>query len=386
MIGRSINPTTLNVGARGTLGGQHAEVTGRAVLESIDGDHWYEYYVHLDNGRTIILVYEAGDWKRFEEFTPKHPITAAEAVTYRVGDTVQLRSSEARVKYVSMSRVCYSDGQTWEGVRVGSEARYFNADCDGAMIVVSWTGEEIEFYVGARISTLNLSQAFHLPSIPFWKQVVWGGSGVFDGITDPIAFGKIVTVVLIVLVFGGQIIAENTGTHTSEPPPVAPAPEVRLPNGGRGQLGGETFAVNNHALVEVDEVDLRYKRYEYDLLDEHGGHALLVENVAGNPQLWVLFRPVSADGLTPNVAGALRKEALLKLTTHSNVVQLLFLSRWLPEPLPIFGPITPRMIRYGLLAHSSSTWTLLRWDAQQIDAEEGSELSRAAVLEAFGRR
>lgn len=383
MIGRSINPTTLTVGKTGLLDHHRATVVGRAVLQSAEGYRWHEYYVELDTGRMIILVYEAGAWKRFDEFTPDPPMTAKEAEGYGIGASLELHGKRAAVvKYLSTSRVVYSEGKTWDGVRAGSAAQYFNAESDGEMIVVSWTGDEIEFFVGRKISRYLVAQAFKLPEPSFWRKLVSGGSGSFEmgGENSPamyFIFGAILLLGAVMVI----VTSADDSPMIVDPPPVAPAPTVELVPGDQGTLAGEHFVVRARKLVEVDEPNARFKRFEYALIDDHGDEALLVQDLTGNPHEWVLFRPEAAPGwLMPTAAATFRQGMTLRLVGTEAKVQRLFLSRSLDIAGPAISP--PPTTTYGFLARSGDAWILARWTEQTLDLERGQSVPEATVLTA----
>src|SRR5688572_8869741 len=165
------NPTPLRVGASGTLNGWRVSVAGRLVMATQDGNDsyfWNEYYLVDDSGNSAMLVFEETEhgpaWKLFRDFTPSHPITAQEAATKQVGDTVNLDGTAAAVSFVGNSRVFHIEGRAPEGVESGDIASYFNVDTGSRMLVASWTGEEIEFYEGLDAPGESIASAFGLSS------------------------------------------------------------------------------------------------------------------------------------------------------------------------------------------------------------------------------
>lgn len=383
MIGVSINPTTLTVGKTGRLDRHAATVVGRAVLQSADRYRWHEYYVQLDDGRLVILVYEGGEWKWFEAFTPPNAFTAREAETYRIGKVVELRDNAAEIKYVSTSRVVYAEGKTWDGVRKGAEARYFNAEAGNKMFVVSWTGNDIEFFTGKKLSRYMVPQAFKLSATGFWRNLLWGGSGSLD---FNFKLGPALVVIVVFAAFLIDVINSPPGPVSSsvEPPPIAAAPSLQLPDGAQGTLDGEHFSIRGHTLVEIDEVGKRFRRYEYDLVDDAGDRALLIEDLDGNPHHWVLLRPATAPAwLTPTAAATLRERTSLSLGNRTASVERLLLTRSLGGSGPVAELNPPGTIRYGLLAQSAGTWMLVRWDDRQLDFEQGPTLPEKLVLDAL---
>ena len=158
----------------GNLSGKQYRVVGRVVLgEQEEGGtyYWNEFNLESDGGEVATLVYEeterGGEWRLFHLFEPACPMTAADAATKRAGDPLDLEGMHLFVRLVSKSRVYYIEGKAPEGVEVGDVAHYFNAVAGNNMIVVSWTGEEVEFYKGLDLSRLTVSSAFNVRIVDF---------------------------------------------------------------------------------------------------------------------------------------------------------------------------------------------------------------------------
>ena len=64
------------------------------------------------------------------------------------------------------SLVCEIEGEAPEGVELGDVAHYFNAESGNEMVVVSWTGDEVEFYRGVNIPARAVSSAFGVSAVP----------------------------------------------------------------------------------------------------------------------------------------------------------------------------------------------------------------------------
>ena len=164
------NPTPINLGMTGTFNGRPYRVAGRVVMGMDDGGgtyYWNEFNLVSNDGESATLVYEeterGGEWRLFTLFEVEYPLTAADAATKRVGDRLTLDDREVRVTLVDESRVYHIEGEAPEGVEVGDIAHYFNAEASQRMIVVSWTGDEVEYYRGVTISAGPIAEAFNLP-------------------------------------------------------------------------------------------------------------------------------------------------------------------------------------------------------------------------------
>jgi hypothetical protein len=153
------NPTKIALGATGLFHGQKYRVIGRVLLGEMEDSMiycWNEFNLVTDSGEAATLVFEQTDrgpeWRWFTMFEPEFPMPAEDAATKRVGDVVNLDGVDVTVTLVQESRIYLIDGQAPEGQKVGSRANYFNAEAGSKMIVVSWTGKEMEYYKGVTIT------------------------------------------------------------------------------------------------------------------------------------------------------------------------------------------------------------------------------------------
>ncbi|MBI3886101.1 MAG: DUF4178 domain-containing protein, partial [Opitutae bacterium] len=251
------NPTALRIGMTGLLDGRRYTVLGRVVLSvEVDGETycWNEFYLGDATGLELTLVYdeveEGSNWKVFKMFEPTRPLTAREAAAKHVGDQVDLGGKSGRISLVDVSRVCHIEGAAPEGTAVGDSANYFNADYGDRMIVVSWTGDEVEFYDGGPIAAWRVEEAFKLPRSAAERPVT-AFSGLHRGgrwdasyLTAAVALGMLV-------LFGFVLYTENTDAPPAPPPPKVAAPARLLAVGARAALAGHRYTVTGYALVEV---------------------------------------------------------------------------------------------------------------------------------------
>lgn len=398
------NPTPLQVGARGTLHGWTMTVVGRVVLGvELDGEryYWNEFNLVDAEGHAGTLVYEEGEdgpeWKLFRMLTPRTPLTVAEAETKRVGDRVSFGGEAIPVTLVDRSRVYHIEGQAPEGVEVGDLADFINADAGDHMIVVSWTGSEIEFYEGRDVPAATVATAFGLPhgapaftggsagTSSFGQQPPVIGSSWFTS-------GRLITLVVSLLSLvgilssGSCIFRLNSPSVAPEPVPVKqPAPPLRLVNGTSGLLGTNPCTVSGQALVEVGRIAGRYDRREYHLQTEVPIPALLVNGLTGGTRQWHLLRPVPPPrSLTPYQAAAQRKGSTVNFGAATATVTELFLS----QALSVEGDATtsslPAGRQYGFLANNGADWWLARWNEQALTLYRGTALDEKIVLSSLG--
>ena len=280
------NPTRLRLGMSGNFGGKDYRVVGRSVLgESESGGtyYWNEFNLETSSGEHATLVYDetepASQWRLFTLFDPEYPMTAADAASKRVGDRLNLTGHDVRVTFRGASRVYYLEGQAPEGEEVGTVAEYFNAAAGGVMQVVSWTGEEVEYYNGVNLSRGMVASAFGLP-----PELGGAGGRLFSPFSGADSSNytsgrRIATLAAIVLILLFVIFGRGFSCSSAyEAAPVnrvsAGAPPLAV--GATGTLFDKEYRVTAHALVEIAEVGSKWDRHEYELADDYGSRCLLV--------------------------------------------------------------------------------------------------------------
>ena len=333
------NPTSMRLGTTGDLGGQHFRVAGRVVMGTeVDGEtcYWNEFrLVDEGGGFDATLVYEetedGAQWRLFTLFEPLHPLTVAEAAGKKAGDTVTLDDQPMPVTLVDRSRVYFIEGTPPEGVEVGDEADYFNLENDNRMMVVSWTGDEIEFYQGITLDAGEATKAFNLPAPPRLAHGLAASQSLPADDDGTSSSGGILKMIVVLVVAVASYFSFQPSRSRSLRPLVKPPPPAAiLPTGATGVLGGQRFTVTGCSIVEIARVGSRYDQVEYELADSEGGRALLVCGFNNKSSEWHLFRPVSpAVPLTPGEAASKCAGNGVTLDGHEKKVQHLFRSRWL---------------------------------------------------------
>jgi hypothetical protein len=393
------NPTPLRVGATGTLNGWRVRVAGRLVVGMDDGGetyYWHEFHLLDDSGNSATLVFEEvetrAEWKLFRAFTPSHPITAAEAASKRVGDTVHLDGTPHQVTLVDQSRVYHIEGTAPEGVEVGDIANYFNVDTGSRMLVASWTGDEIEFYEGLDAPADSVADAFKIPRAAAPGSASYLSAAARAAESAPArssrTFTKIVVAILGAVVLFA-VYSCYSGRHrpprASGPQPKLAAPALRLPTGAQGALAQHSYVVDAHAVVEIARVAGRHDRREYLLRDEGSGTALLLNGLSGGSKEWHLFRPVSLPvALTPFDAATRRKGGPVNLEERTLRITDLFQSKALSADGPASSKAKPGAVQYGFVAHEGGDWLVARWNETEIQFLRGAAVAEAEVMQALG--
>jgi hypothetical protein len=379
------NPTALKVGQEGVIFGHHGTVVGRSVLRSRDGYRWNEYHLKLAKGKDTTLVYESGIWKRFALFDPDTKLSADGAADLGVGDAIYLGGCDATVSYVGESRVTFIEGEAPEGYRVGSEAHYFNAEAGGRMFVVSWTGDEVEFYEGENLPRGEVERAFGLPEPSLRSAIFSGGSGGLSGWLD--GGNRLVGTILIGCALFAFVFFDSAGGRipTIEPLPPVSAPTLRFPDNAQGDLAGHHYTIVGHQVNEIAETRGTFGRHEYDLVDEQGGHALLVQGLSWSMREWFLLGPpVDPISVQPSQAAAAMPGYIFSTEHIKATIHALYRCRTIALDGEAPATLRAGTVRYGFTAQTKDDWILARWDEAEIEFDEGRLVSESEVRQAFG--
>ena len=390
------NPTPLKVGATGTLDGKRWRVAGRVVLsvQLDDGEtyYWNEFNLVDGFGRRAILVFEETEsgpqWKLFKMLEPLHAMTADEAATKQVGDTVNLDGTPARITLVDQSQVVHIEGVGPDGVEVGDVAHYFNVESGPRMLVASWSGEDIEFYEGNNLPGQQVAAAFGLlrSNAAF---ALARTTSLDGGQSAPGWSMKLVGVVLGGVVLFGFFSCGVCGRQAQTVPPLAKraAPPVRVTVGAHGVLAQNNYAVASHALLEIDRVGARHDRHEYALAGDGAEPALLINGLTGAINEWHLFESVTdapgVSDLSPFDAATRRRGAPLRLGARTLHITELFQSKRLSVDGPGAAAVWPAL-HYGFVARDADDWLIVRWTESGLQVYRGRAIAEAEVLKALG--
>jgi hypothetical protein len=391
------NPTSLRIGMRATLAGRPYRVAGRAVLGVVDDGepyYWNEFNLVSDAGETATLVYEetehGGQWRLFVLFDPEFPMSAADAATKRVGDRLNLDGVDVHVTLVDQSRVYYIEGEGPAGEDVGDVAHYFNAEAKDKMVVVSWTGDEVEYYHGRDLPRGTVASAFNLPHESASSPLGASGDDSSWVTSEPkydsptkFFVHLAVLVVFVAIIFstyschGPSLQASVTKT---------PAPAVPLLLESSGKLDGKNYRVTGHSVAEIAEVGLLYDRHEYQLVDDDGNRALLVCGWSPKMPDWVLCTPADpATPLTPAQAGTKKLGEVINIGDIYAPIDELFLST-VQQPDPATSSVPGARqgdLLFGFGARSGSTLLLASWNNDSITFQKGIILPAQAATAAF---
>jgi len=364
-------------------------VIGRVVMgmdEAGQTYYWNEFNLQSPTGENATLSFEETEqgeaWRLFTLFEPEFPITAEDAATKQVGDPLNLEGTDVRVTLVDESRVYHIEGIPPEGVELGDVARYFNAESGDTMIVVSWTGDEVECYLGEQLSEATVSSAFHLP-----LRAASGLARSLDSQPTTTPATKWITLVGVLLVavvaYGGwslwRLKRPNPLVKLNAPAlPVTPAREWKL--------NGSTYTLLAHSVAEISEVGLRYGRHEFQLEDENRTPALLVYGFKPGGKDWVLFSPLSPRApLTPAEAAAKRAGQTAEIDGYVFRIGGLFQATLPRTPGAELPESDSGQVFYGFTGETGSSLFLVRWNDSGIAFYRGATLPSRAVEEAAGK-
>lgn len=381
------NPTSVRPGLTGTFEGRRYRVAGRVVLgtrQDRETYYWNEFHLVALDGEEATLAHEVTDegvaWRLFRAFVPSRPMTAAEAASVKVGDAVDLEGRPLRVTWVDESVVHHIEGTPPEGVEVGDVARYFNADGGKGMVVVSWTGGEVEFFRGSDLPRGAVARAFGLSREGTEASSGLTGSGMASAVSRGI--GAALFLLLGVAGLWGFLSCRNGGpAGAARGVTLTKAAAPPLSVGVEGRLGGVAWRVTGHALVEVAGVGRRHERHEYELRDSEGGRALLVfpAKPGGQDVLHLLAFPLEPawtglDAATNRVGDQVDFGGTQARVTSLSRVKVVRAEGWTQ------GGDAPR---YGFTAEAGATVFWVRWNDTGIQGYRGQASSAAGVIQAF---
>lgn len=399
------NPTPIQIGTWGTFNGGRYRVAGRVVLGcDVDGQryYWNEFHLVGETGDEATLVHEEGEhgieWRMFVLFEPEFPLTAADAATKRVGDYLNLEGTGVRITLVDESRVYHIEGDAPEGVELGDVANYFNAKLGKDMIVVSWTGDEVEYYRGKDLSSGLVATAFGLRGPEFNRFLqsagsssVFGSSGFLSGTSaDEAEAGskRVLQIVLAVLLIAMAFVGFTTCRSPRRPATVekVAAPTAPFAFGQEGNWEGRTWSLRAHAVVEIAEVGRLFERHEYHLTDATGNRALLVCGMKPGAADWIWFTPLEPlEPPTPAQAGALQAGETVNIDGWVGPITELFqlVNRQTSSELP---DVRDGDLQFGFTVQSGTGLVQARWNATRITFWRGKIVPAKVLLEAFKRR
>ena len=390
------NPTHLRLGLHGTFAGKDYRLVGRVVMGETEGGetyYWNEFNLESQDGSYSDLVYEeterGGEWRLFTMFEPEYPMTAADAATKCIGDHVNLTGEDVRITLRSSSRVYHIEGQAPEGVEAGDVANYFNAQAGDDMQVVSWTGEEVEYYNGVNVPQSVVAVAFNLPRASDAARLSgidnssWLGSNEEHYDSGAKFFLKFAGLLFVfIIVFGRNFSCSRD--YEASPVRLVPAGAPALTIGATGRLLDGTFHVTAHAGLEIGGVNTHFERHEYELTDDQGQTRLLVCGLKPDDRDWSLFEsvlvwpaPRPQDCATNNVGDHVTFNGL------TGTVQELFLST--TRQMEGSGPSDwhPGDQCFGYEAQTEHGPLLVRWNSTVVSIQRGVNLPAKEILAAF---
>jgi hypothetical protein len=387
---KSANPTRLRLGMTGTLRDRRYRIAGRVVMgmeEAGETYYWNEFHLVSADGAEATLVFEETErgpqWRLFVMFEPQCPITAEDAATRRVGDAVNLEGTEVRVTVVDESRVHYIEGQAPEGVELGDVARYFNAEAPGFMVVVSWTGAEVECYEGWDLTADTVRSAFNLPGDPV------GGFASLQSQTPSAGVASFVAVgIVCLLLLGAALFVAKSFWVRSAPGPAtllkAPVVQPAISAGTSLNLQGKRYRVVEHALVEVATVSRRYDRHEFRL-DDGEVQARLIFGFNPGKSDWFLFTRCEPNTpLTPEKAANVRAGQVISLGNRAGTVTELYQETVRNSESAEASDSSKPARSFGFRAQSASAEFLVEWNEAGVVCYSGTALSAKEMAGALG--
>jgi hypothetical protein len=384
------NSTPIQIGMTCRFSGQPYRVAGRLVLgmeEEGKTYYWTEFNLQTGQNQGATLVYEETDdgdvWRLFTLFEPKMPQPAAWAAQQRVGQAVDVDGVPYRVTLVDESQVYAIEGEAPEGVEVGDIAHYFNAEKANRLVVVSWTGDEVEYFRGVNIPASAVASAFGLPRERLGSTSQLQSQGYSTPHFPAAALAKVVAFLAV----GGLLVWWTQSPHTRPffPPVVKTrTPMAPLVLGASGRWDNSEWQITQRLKSEVAQVGQVYDQHEYLLSDDTGKSALLVFARQSQGERWYFYTRLSpANFLTPRQAAA--KKAGQTLTCNgvmARVVELFQTTVREIQPVETASARTGEVF-YGFQARAATNLYLVRWNTNGLTCHWGATVPGTEVLKAF---
>ena len=389
------NPTPVRVGQSGIFAGKAYSIIARVVMGMEDAGetyYWNEFYLSDGSDRIAMLVceevYGAQQWRLFTEFIPPQPLTAREAGLKKVGDRVNLDGVSAEVTVVDQTRVCEIEGKAPDWVSVGDVAQYFNAEAGGKMWVVSWSGDEVEYYRGMQLHPGAVAQALRLPESSFRPAA---GSGLVRSGSSGGGWNIGTLATLFVLGMGGLFLFLRCGSAThsvsrglvATPPlktaPVVarvPAPRPPLVVGTNVVLDGQALQVITHRVTAFTKVNAQWDAHHYQVIDEAGRTNVLTVRVRPASTNWHLLKPLAVTRPpTPAVAASMRVGEQVTVDGFSGTIAELFMSKEVSRTGPPIAGFATSGLNYHYLAVGTNGVLLASWNADGVVFHRGQTVS-----------
>lgn len=384
------NPTPIRVGMTGTFAGKAYSIIARVVMgmeEEGETYYWNEFYLSDGSDRIAMLVceevYGAQQWRLFTEFTPQQPLNAREAGLKKVGDRVSLDGVSAEVTVVDETRVYFIEGKAPDWVSVGDVAQYFNAEAGGKTWVVSWSGDEVEYYRGLNLHGELVAQALGLPAGSFRSASgsSSSSSASFIGLGSALATFAVVGFFL----FRGCSDSRSLTRYATRSPPPAPPPVVArqpappppLTVGTNVVLDGRSYQVITHRVTGFTKVNSQWNTHHYQVADDSGQTNLLAVRLqSASPSLHLFKQHVATRPPTPSVAAAMRVGEKVTLDDYEGTVTELLMSHEVSRTGPPIAGLGTNGLTYHYLATGTNGMLLASWNGERVVFHRGQAVAK----------
>lgn len=382
----TINPTRVSVGMTGTFAGKPYTVIARVVMSMDDGGetyYWNEFYLSDGSDRMAMLVCEevhgAQQWRLFTEFAPPQPLTAREAGMKKVGERVNLDGVTAAITVVDESRVHFIEGRAPDWVSVGDVAQYFNVEAGGKMWVVSWSGDEVEYYRGLNLNGELVAQALNLPAIPLKaasviSKVGIGGHGAKRVLNLAVVLFGLGVVAIMRSCDGTSGLVRHESASITRPIVVqrVPAPPPPLTAGTNVVIAGHSYQVVTHRVTGFTKVNAQWNTHHYQVSNENGQTNLLVvcwQSVT--PSLHLFSLQKAERHPTPQLSASMRVGEQIKLDDFEGTITELLMSHEVSRTGPPIAGFGTNGLTYHYVATGSNGTLLASWNTERVVFHRG---------------
>ena len=142
------------IGKTGSLAGDKFKTLGRLRYKYEDG-FWDEWFLAFDSGKKIWLQEDEGEFTAFEKETLTSPVPPYDQIG--VGSMLDVNGKPVFVTEKNAAVIAGGVGELYFRVVPGMAVKCFDGNCEGQLVSVEFTPEEINFSVGREISLDEIS-------------------------------------------------------------------------------------------------------------------------------------------------------------------------------------------------------------------------------------
>lgn len=136
------------IGKTGSFSGKSFKVLGRLRYKYEDG-FWDEWFLQMENGKKLWLQEDEGEFTAFEKETLTAPVPPFDQIG--VGSMLEVNGKAVFVTEKNEAAIAGGKGELFFRVKPGMRVNCVDGNCEGQLVSIEFTSEEINFSVGEEI-------------------------------------------------------------------------------------------------------------------------------------------------------------------------------------------------------------------------------------------